>query len=126
MSSRNLKWAIYTLYMIGMLHLVSVFIGAYQLATGAFKSVIFVNIPNVVNEIVIGTLILGVAFSLWTFLTAQRLKTFKKSAWKHSIIISIVAILDVNMIPLSLFIIYCLTDQNVRFLFKNEIIRISK
>lgn len=125
MSSRNLKWAILTLYAIGALHMVSVCFGVYQLLTGGYNRVVFENIPNVVNGIVIGTLAIGVAFSIWSFVTAKRLKMFKQSAWKHSIIISILAILDINMIPLSLFIIYCLTDQNVRFLFKNEHIKIS-
>lgn len=126
MSSRNLKWATYALYVIAIFNMYNVIAAAYLLANGSIKEIGILNAHPAALSIGVSVLLLSTALVMWSFITANRLKALKQTAWKHAMIISMLSFLDVYMIPVGLFVIYCLMDQNVRFLFKKESIRIGQ
>lgn len=121
MSSRNLKWAIYTLYVLSLVTVIEATVGIYMIANAEpFRS------WRTTRPVGISMLALASLFCIWIIVTAKRLKAFKQTAWKHAFIISILSLFDLYTLPLASFIIYCLMDQNVRFLFKKETIRIGQ
>lgn len=120
MSSRNLKWATYALLAIAAFNLYNVGAAIHLLANGNYKTIGFQNVHWVASFIAAVFISLGIGFSIWAYITSKRLKDFKQTAWKHAMIISCFSLLDVYMIPVALFTVYCLMDQNVRFLFKKR------
>lgn len=115
-SNSKLNYAsvgIYALCAINLVRGFHVFYGGFTKPTPVSDSVLFQ-----IFLILIGLIFL--AFSYWIYKTPKRLLSFQLKAWKHAMFIAIWMIFDPYATLISIFVIYCLMDKNIRLLFKKR------